>query len=145
MAYKLPDGYTVRGLTQADLVQLVPFLSKFRGENVDEAKLPAEVYGGLANGTVYVPTAFLHGEAVACGIVYAPSGANRCAHIFQAYAEPFVPADVTAYMFDLIERWARMLGARGITAATRRRELRVFYEKYRLRPVGVVLERLFET
>jgi len=144
MGCELPDGYTVRALTHAEAYKVGVFVGKFRGENIDERKIIAELYAGLAGGAMLVLMAFHHGVPVACGIVYGPSGANRCAHIFQAYAEPGVPAAVTAHAFEEMRAWAKMMGARGLTAATRRKEVRAFYERYDLRPVGVILEQLFE-
>ena len=144
MPYKLPDGYTVRSITHAEAYKVAAFLGKFRGENINEARIIPELYNGLASGSVLVLMAFHHGVAVGCGIVYAPSGVNKCAHIFQAYAEPSVPPAVTNHSFDEMRAWAKAMGARGLTAATRRKEVRAFYERYELRPVGVILEQLFE-
>lgn len=144
MPCKLPDGYTVRALTHAEAYKVGVFLDKFRGENINEARIISELYNGLAGGGMLVLMAFHRGVPVACGIVYGPSGANRCAHIFQAYAEPGVPPTVTAHAFEEMRAWAKMMGARGLTAATRRKEVRAFYERYDLRPVGMILEQLFE-
>lgn len=144
MPYKLPEGYTVRALTHAEAYKVGAFLDKFRGENINEGRIIAEIYTGLSSGAMLVLMGFHHGVPVGCVIVYAPGGANRCAHIFQAYAESTVPRAVTKYVFNEIRLWAKMVGARGLTAGTRRKEVRAFYESYNLHPVGMILEEVFE-
>jgi len=81
-----------------------------------------------------------------CGylLALAPSATNVYVFVLHAYTDPHTPLGVTLEAYHQMEAWAKEIGAKGLTAVTKREELGVFERRYGFKPMSTYIVRDFD-